>query len=433
VSDEEKAEETPEQRRALVRKNTTEQWLEKQNGVEFGITGDGMKVMSLPPDLGKKTNALVPFAQVVQSRPDFEPVPAMVKLDVENHAYEVKGKRRNPRSGNDENHYALNRVGLMKLADVAGLKVGKTEWDYMQGTGVRADAIMFQRQADGTWRAVRGSRTERFGRLEKKLTRQAIKRMRSWRDSPEEDGPRWNEYIEESIDAEMDVIDAKTESKAQNRCLRALLGLNPTYFRDEFDKPFLVLRWSYKPDAATAAREGALSAEDLYGDSARATPSTPGEPDDPTGPAAAAAIQVEDLGEEPDEGEEETEEAGGEVVDGTAEEEELDEEAEAIAAAEAAAEADDAAGDDIPEWDDDEPEDEPAPPKPDHAFKPRGGPWKGKSVEEIVGHEEGRAWLAKAAQRRKDPGDVLEWLSWALGHVVTEEDLPEIAKPPMAE
>ena len=68
--------------------------------------------------------------------------------------------------------------------------------------------------------------------------------------------------------------------------------------------------------------------------------------------------------------------------------------------------------------------------KPKHGFRPHGGPFKGRSLEELVQDPEGRAWVAahipqqgKGRQRL-----ALAWLSWALKREVTLEDLDQLAK-----
>jgi hypothetical protein len=68
-------------------------------------------------------------------------------------------------------------------------------------------------------------------------------------------------------------------------------------------------------------------------------------------------------------------------------------------------------------------------PKPKHILRAHGGPFEGQSIDEIVQSPEGRAWLARFIPSRPPKHQLigLAWLSWAMQHKVTLEDLDEIA------
>ena len=68
-------------------------------------------------------------------------------------------------------------------------------------------------------------------------------------------------------------------------------------------------------------------------------------------------------------------------------------------------------------------------PKPAHGFNPHGGPFSGKSLEELVQDPQGRAWLADHIphQGKGRQKLALAWLSWALQREIRLEDLGEIA------
>jgi hypothetical protein len=68
--------------------------------------------------------------------------------------------------------------------------------------------------------------------------------------------------------------------------------------------------------------------------------------------------------------------------------------------------------------------------KPKHGFTPHGGPFQGKSLEELVQDPEGRAFVAShiPQQGKGRQTLALAWLSWALQREVVLEDLDEIAK-----
>jgi hypothetical protein len=67
--------------------------------------------------------------------------------------------------------------------------------------------------------------------------------------------------------------------------------------------------------------------------------------------------------------------------------------------------------------------------KPDHGFTPHGGPFGGRSLEELVQDPDGRATVAAHIphQGRGRQKLALAWLSWALQREVTLDDLDEIA------
>ena len=68
-------------------------------------------------------------------------------------------------------------------------------------------------------------------------------------------------------------------------------------------------------------------------------------------------------------------------------------------------------------------------PKPTHGFTPHGGPFGGRSLEEMVQDPEGRAAVAEhiPQQGKGRQKLALAWLSWALQSEVNLENLDEIA------
>jgi hypothetical protein len=71
-------------------------------------------------------------------------------------------------------------------------------------------------------------------------------------------------------------------------------------------------------------------------------------------------------------------------------------------------------------------------PRPKHILRAHGGPFEGRSIDEIVQTADGRAWLAGfiPSRHEKHQRIGLAWLSWALQREVTLDDLKEIAAPP---
>jgi hypothetical protein len=67
--------------------------------------------------------------------------------------------------------------------------------------------------------------------------------------------------------------------------------------------------------------------------------------------------------------------------------------------------------------------------KPRHGFTPHGGPFEGRSLEELAQDPQGRAWLARhiPQQGKGRQKLALAWLSWGLGREVTIDDLDDIA------
>jgi hypothetical protein len=69
-------------------------------------------------------------------------------------------------------------------------------------------------------------------------------------------------------------------------------------------------------------------------------------------------------------------------------------------------------------------------PKPRHGFTPHGGPFEGRSLEEMVQDPEGRAAVAAHIPEQGTGRQrlALAWLSWALQREVTLENLDEITR-----
>jgi hypothetical protein len=353
----------PEQSTAVVK--TTDDWL-----APYIHERDGKRIISVPRKIAEQVNLLTPVSQVQQVDANFFPTVRVVDLGPEDW-YKEKGKP------------ALNARGLSKLAELAQIELVDSQFDDMQGTGVRVTVTGRRRGPDGHWQLKKASKTVRFGSLERKIRR-------------ESEG-KGEDFIAKRIDEEMEHVDAKAQTKAWNRVVRSFLAVKSTYEANETKKPFMVLTFQFTPDYDNRHVVELMRLNYSEARSDLGLPvagDTRGDVIDMDMPALAAA---EDVGEAEDEPEPDLEADG------------LD-------------------------WDDDTGEvltgEVEGPAKPESGFTIKSGPYEGQSVEEVVSTRTGVRWLADAALKLKGAKrqQAVDWLSWAEGVLLGEADLRALAE-----
>jgi hypothetical protein len=365
-------------------------WLANLAGVEVHETSDGMKGLSFPKGILEHVNLLAPLSQVIQVDRNWKPEFRVTELSGDD-VYDVKGGKK-----------AISKVGLMKLVNLAQIQpIGSPEWNYLDGQGIRCSVTVGMKGPDGRDRTANGTITVWFevlkNQVAERLRKAATKGHRSQPTDQEIDAAYW---------AEREFLDEKIESKSMLRAVRNLLSVKPAYTAAELQKPFFTISYLFTPDwhspgVQELVRINYQRAEgQLYGgDLPPPEPAGPAEPAPELHPAPEPASEPAEPEPEP---EPEPEDDPGPEDDGGA-------------------------------WDFDG-EEEPVegeverPPKPEQGFKPRGGPYRGKDVEEIVQSAEGQEWLANQIPRHPEDRRpvALAWLSWGMGREVTEEELPEL-------
>lgn len=364
--------------KAVVSRSQTEEWLSEQTGVEVAER-DGMRVISVSPQLRERVNLLTPVSQVQQMDTNFSPNPRLLSLDIEEDTYKESGKR------------ALTAKALNKLADLAGIEHVDTVIDDMGGAGVRATVVGRMRGPDGHWRTKKAIKTVRFDRLEAKIRRETLAK-----------NPQATEdYLAKRSDDEFEHIDSKVETKAWNRIVRSFLAVKSTYDQRDLAKPFLVIGYSFTPDYSNPQVTELLRLEygssmgQVYGgDSEEAVITRDLDP----GGMPEAADEAELISEEDDDTEAIIEDGEIETVEG--EVIVVDDHGEII-------------------------------PKPEESFVFKNGPWKGKSVEEVVESPTGLRWLANTVKRLRDEekrAQAIAWIEWRQGQRLTAEQLADLAE-----
>ena len=385
-------------------RSATETWLSGQTGVQIARTSDGRLAWSLPPGLAAQVHMLTPTTQIVQVDRNYLPVPKLVSLDQDEHAYKEPSDQ--------DGGFALTAKALSLLADAAGIEFLEPHIDYMGGRGVSYTSRARRRGPDGVMQENAKTKAVRFAVEERKWRREREATMTRWRSRPSDE--EWALLLEKFVDDRMTHIDATVETKAMARVVRHWLAVKSTYPRQEITaKPFLVFAWVFTPDYENPHVAQLLEAN--YGGARARLYAGGGEP----------------LGRE-----DEDEVLDAEPVDAEPVEEpqEPDEPQPAPAPAPPAAPVIDMSLTDIP-WDPAEfaPKTAPAvpqgPPMPEENPTLTAGPHTGRTMRELVEDDQGRIWLLERGPQLQSMARdlVLAWLSWGERRPVTAEDCPAIA------
>lgn len=153
----------------------------------------------------------------------------------------------------DENKFIITKQGLMKLSVCAGIIWNMAETKRVDNRGDR-NYVAFQavggiRKLDGEPVFFKSEYDLDFEVLEEELTRQFEMKAKNMRGKTDEDKRQYVDYC-----VKRDLLFKRrhkvklAESGALLRVIRSLLGLKSTYSRKELEKPFVLLRITFKPD-----------------------------------------------------------------------------------------------------------------------------------------------------------------------------------------
>lgn len=415
--------------------STTMEWLRNQAGVEMAEI-DGKRMISISRELLQRVNALVPQSQIVQVTRDYSPIPRVTELepgvDTYKEGWDGKAKK--------ELH-ALTKGGLSKLAELAQIEHVNTDMEATKET-LKVTVTTRMRGPDGVWRLDTKSKLVWLERLEKRVRREHYATWEKYRKEKGEAEPTEIDF-EKRVDDEMEHLAAKTETKALNRSIRALLNVRATYLKDDIARPWFTVGWLFTPDLSNP-QVGRLielnyrqSAGELYGGTdepaAGAVVSEQGGDTaakilgggDPTEPAFDGDAPEE---EEPqDTSVPDFDPETGEVREGGSD--------SAPSSEEAKQEPDPTAWDIDAEIgsEDDPPEGQvelTGQLEPDNNFAFSSGPFKDQHVGDVLEKPEGRQWFSRqVVPRLRDEeklAEALAWLSFAMGKEITKDNLSDV-------
>lgn len=379
-------------------------------------------MISVPPNLSDVANVLVPVSQITQVDENFSPTPRIVKLEVGVDTYKQGSKKIGSQWTDMQ---ALNKQGLMKLAELAGIEFLSPNFDFMGGKGIAVTAYGRKRGADGLWRSHHGTKVVWFDRLEKKIRREAVSAAAKYnKPTPTE------VELEERVDNEMDNVAAKVETKAMNRVIRSFLSVKAAYAPEELNKPFFIVAYAFTPNYADKNVRGLIAME--HGQSqASLYDQSDVSPVDmlPRGGSVPVPEGSVDVGFDDDDddviavGDVAVRESTGEVLTPT--------ESDVTPPVEPPVEPEGFADDsDLPFSlaDDAVPPAKAKPPKPDTNTdsKMTSGPYEGKRLSEIVQSREGQKYMAGLTLRMRSEYKqkvAKEWLAWGTGEEIDDEGL----------
>ena len=147
-----------------------------------------------------------------------------------------------PQSGGDvypqSGKLALTKIGLLKLADAAGIRFGPTKLKrYLEDGSFEAFVIAEKQDPDGTWRQYPGSYfwdvTERLASIGNPISRSGKNEAKMIRTFAAQ----------------------RAETGAMNRAIRNIIGVKATYTPGEIRRPFIMARVNFNPFNDPAVRD----------------------------------------------------------------------------------------------------------------------------------------------------------------------------------
>jgi hypothetical protein len=391
--------------RELVHTTPVTPQLTGLQGVELEVDHDGNRRLKIEAKLAEQVNLCVPITTTLQTDRNWTPSPQLVSIPEDEFYSPGKFKKGDKWVAG----FTPSSRALATLAHTFGITLARTRYNRFPG-GVECIVKAEWRAGDGVPRWEERSRVVRFAEHEERLKLQSVEKAeREIAEGKDRPMPSEKTLRKQYLD-DMEFIDAKLQTKAFSRCVRALLGIGPMT-RQEAQKPFLGIAWLLTPDYSDPDTRHLLSLQyaqsvaDLYGadDGAHAiTTEVHGET-----PLAALRHEEEEL---------EAEERQ-ELLDAGAEQPPEDEpEPETI---DAFPDEDMGPGD--------------APEKPDDAAftlrRDSKSGFPGWTAEQLAQDPEGRKYLMQMARTMKDDAkrqQVLRWLSWIAEKPITVENLDEI-------
>lgn len=214
------------------------------------VSRDGVRGVVIPEAVKQQVNVLLAVEQLAQADPNWTPRFNVVTLDPQTHGYSSRDTRVKVGSQWKDGR-APNKLGLLALADAAGLPI---ETRRMGPNEVRAGelgwvATVEIRQSDGTTKRISASKIVDVEFEREVIHDQCINEQTGAVDEARA-RKRWL--------TERPHFEAKAETKAVERAIRAALQIPHALTEDHFRRPWLVIGWSYTPDYADPMVRSAL-------------------------------------------------------------------------------------------------------------------------------------------------------------------------------
>jgi hypothetical protein len=441
--------------------DSIETWMSEKGYGVFKVLDDGRRILELHDELKRSCILAAPATNLVQIDRNWTPQlrPMRVNVNDPQSAFKVGSVKVN---GQFEDMMDLAAPAWQQLGGLCGIsraKVKTVRWPNGKGLDVHVTAKM--RQPDGNWLMTTASSDYDYDVEAELLEIDKMERWEKFEASKSNGKPRPT-----PADIRKEVLRARqfaartAETKAYSRCVKALTGLRTFRKSELIAKPLMAVTWLMTPDMNDpGSREYvrmqlADASADLYGSEDSESLGT--EMTFGGGEEIPGTFQVMEDRPELEAGSGPDQEQESEIIE--AQPAAAPAPAPAEAAAAPAAEPAPAAAQPTPaaepkvepggqvqanilaatprseEWDMDEGPTAAAaadkPPKPTAPFTPKNGPFAGKDVSEIITTPEGRMWLVAAHEKLTTAPKkqmVLDWLSYALGRVVTAETLDSVA------
>ncbi len=268
------------------------------------VERDGVRIVEIPDTVRKTCNVLLPISEVTQADPNWTPSFRAVTLDPERHAYHDSNSR--------QNELSLRKTGLLSLASVAGITVRSTcrlPVAQLREHEIGWQATVAVRRSDGTWQEMTASRVVNMD-VERERLMMEVRSSQRYRNDQERRAAFERRWLYEREHA-----DSKCETKAIERAIRAALQLPHAFSAAELARPFLVVGYSFTPDASDpevrrlVVEAGLAASQRMYAQAAlpAGEPAPPAEAVAATDvvepePAEAGEVPADDRGPEPDDG-----------------------------------------------------------------------------------------------------------------------------------
>lgn len=241
---------------------------------EQGITIreiNGYRTLGIPPALRETHNIIFPTVELTQQHPDFWPTIREVRLTAAMDAYDKA-------SHHKQGELSPNKLALYKLAeaakvDIKTVRIPSTHLGPTERCGWTA--IATHRHSDGTLVTLESSAT--FDNEAERLQIQAQGTQATIEN-------RWRTKIQKASEL--------TETIAIERAIRGILKLPHKMTKTDFEKPWLVVCYSFIPTSDEGRAAAAIGMARFYGGGEDGPVVGAGDASLPAGPSSSPALEA---------------------------------------------------------------------------------------------------------------------------------------------
>lgn len=229
------------------------------------IERDGIRSVAFPPEVFERYNVVTPSRELAALDPMWRPQIVEIQLDAEQHGYPAEKK----------GDVALAKNGIMALAAGAGIEIRtrRMKRDELRDSEIGWTATARVRQTGGAFTEIEQSKVIDLDHEKELISDQAWSAEQRYaaKDNRPANREKAMETARQRWLKERPHMDAKAETKAALRAIRAAMQLRHALPANQFSRPWLVVKIGFAPDyddpaiRAQVVAAGLGAASDVYG------------------------------------------------------------------------------------------------------------------------------------------------------------------------